>query len=590
VPPTIGNTCRYSYYSNSKAVTTTILRESSTGTGSTKTTLSASGSNNNLSSLTVEQLEALLRQQGLKVGGDKSELIERLSGDVAEQRKKEQIAMMFGMAKKLKREEEQTELETIPSSSLKNQGAVAVENGEAKAKENATRYINMDNAIQREDGFQEINVPASLAKRLDAMGIMEPTPIQWEAIPLALEGNDVMGVAQTGTGKTLAFAIPLISQMMKGLLEKQPKRKPIRGLVLAPTRELANQIEVQLKALTQRTPIKTCVVVGGKNMKMQIENLKSGTDLLVATPGRLLDLMDRGALSLAETSFLVLDEADLMLDMGFLPDLRKIAKMLPEERQTMLFSATMSKDMNQVAKDYLKNPVRIEIARAGTTADKIAQEIHFLSGTEKMNKLITMLSDEDHQDDRAIVFSRTKHGIERLSKKLIDNGIKAASIHGNKSQLQRDQALAAFKAGEIKVLVATDVAARGLDIPDVKRVYNFELPNLPEAYVHRIGRTARAGKEGIAISFCTSEEMKYLKAIQKFIKLDIPVASGIPVYPKRKVKQEKDRVKANEHIQERKPKEKKKKKKEKKQGGRGKQEDEGGNNNEYKRYTRRYEE
>lgn len=565
MPPTTATTCRHS-------VTTTILRESSTKTTS-------SDSNNNLSSLTVTQLEDLLRQQGLKVGGDKSELIERLTSDVAEQRKKEQIAMMFGMAARFKEEEEEeANLESIPPPSPKKQVAVAIENGEAKAKENPKRNINKDKAIF--DGFQDINVPTSLARRLDTLGIKEPTPIQWEAIPLALEGIDVMGVAQTGTGKTLAYAIPLISQMMRELMDKQPKRKPIRGLILAPTRELANQIAVQLAALTQRTPIKTCVVVGGKSMKHQIEKLKGGTDLLVATPGRLIDLMERGALTLGKTSFLVLDEADLMLDMGFLPDLRKIAKMLPEERQTMLFSATMSKDMNEVAKNYLKDPVKIEIARAGKTADEVVQEVHFLSGTEKMNKLITMLSDEDHQDDRAIVFSRTKHGIERLSKKLIENGIKAASIHGNKSQTQRDDALAAFKAGEIKVLVATDVAARGLDIPDVKRVYNFELPQAPEAYVHRIGRTARAGKEGIAISFCTSDDMKYLKAIQKFIKLDIPIASGTPVYPKKKVKKEKDMVKANTHVQERKPKEKKKKKQ---QGGRGNQEDEGGNNNKFKR-------
>jgi len=341
-------------------------------------------------------------------------------------------------------------------------------------------------------------------------------------------------------------------------------------LVLAPTRELANQISVQLGTLTQNTPLDTFVVVGGQNIQTQINKIKAGTDILVATPGRLIDLMDRGAISLRETSFLVLDEADLMLDMGFLKDLRKIAEMLPKERQTMLFSATMSKDMNEVAKTYLNNPVKVEIARAGKTADKITQEIHFVERTEKTDKLLSMVSHRDQREDRAIIFGRTKHGVERLSKKLIASGIKAASIHGNKSQPQRDRALAAFKSGEIKVLVATDVAARGLDIPDVKRVYNFELPNMPEAYVHRIGRTARAGKEGAAISFCSMEDMDDLLGIQKLIGLDIPVASGTP-WTKHEMNREKESIKANKHIQERRQRENSKQR-----GG-------GGNNNKQRR-------
>jgi ATP-dependent RNA helicase RhlE len=326
------------------------------------------------------------------------------------------------------------------------------------------------------------------------------------------------------------------------------KPRAVRGLVLAPTRELANQIAVQLAALTQKTNIKTFVVVGGQNIKTQINKLQGGTDLLVATPGRLIDLMDRRALTLSDTSFLVLDEADQMLDMGFLPSLRKICKMLPPKRQTMLFSATMSKNMNEVASSYLnKNPIRVEVARAGKTADKVTQELHYVAKPDKVETLLNLLG--RHRGERTIVFGRTKHGMEKLSKKLIAAGIKAGSIHGNKSQSARDKAIKAFKSGEMKVLVATDVAARGLDIPDVKYVYNYELPNVAEAYVHRIGRTARAGKEGAAIAFCSMEEMDDLLAIQKVTGVKIPVVSGTP-WSKSDTKYAKDSIKNAKQVQQ----------------------------------------
>ncbi|TDK47509.1 DEAD/DEAH box helicase, partial [Antarcticimicrobium luteum] len=369
-----------------------------------------------------------------------------------------------------------------------------------------------------------MGLPASLLTRLNAMGFTEPTPIQSRAIPYALDGRDVMGLAQTGTGKTAAFGLPLVTRMLE--FGSKPDRYSVRGLVLAPTRELANQISQTLRALTEGTPLKVGFVVGGQSINAQMKRLERGTDLLVATPGRLLDLLDRNALTLEECAFLVLDEADQMLDLGFIHALRKIAALLPAERQTMLFSATMPKQMNEIANSYLKNPMRIEVSPPGKAADKITQSVHFIAKAEKPSLLKELLN--THRDERALVFGRTKHGSEKLMKSLEKAGFSTASIHGNKSQGQRDRAIAAFKAGEIKVLVATDVAARGLDIPDVKHVYNYELPNVPDSYVHRIGRTARAGKDGAAIAFCAPEEMDELKAIQKVMGISIPVASGRP--------------------------------------------------------------
>ena len=372
--------------------------------------------------------------------------------------------------------------------------------------------------------FDMMDLPPKLVARLKDMGLTDPTPIQKQAIPHALNGRDVMGLAQTGTGKTAAFGVPIVAQMLA--LEGRPAPKSARGLVLAPTRELATQISQNLRAFAQKSALKVTMVVGGQSINNQIRQLERGVDLLVATPGRLLDLMDRRAVRLDETVFLVLDEADQMLDMGFIHDLRKIAQVLPSERQTMLFSATMPKQMNELAQSYLRRPIRVEVSPPGKAADKVTQEVHFIAKAEKAGLLIEML--DKHREERALVFGRTKHGSEKLMKSLVKAGYAAGSIHGNKSQGQRDRAIAAFKSGEIKVLVATDVAARGLDIPDVKHVYNYDLPNVPDNYVHRIGRTARAGKDGAAIAFCAPDEMGELKAIQKTMGVAIPVGSGRP--------------------------------------------------------------
>ena len=369
-----------------------------------------------------------------------------------------------------------------------------------------------------------MGLPEKLVGRLNELGITEPTPIQSHAIPIALEGDDVMGLAQTGSGKTAAFGLPLVTQMLA--INFMPGPKTARGLVLAPTRELAKQISDTLTQLAHKTPLKVALVVGGASINMQIKRLQRGTDLLVATPGRLIDLLDRRALSLADTSFLVLDEADQMLDLGFIHALRRIASVLPAKRQTMLFSATMPKQMNELAQSYLKNPKRVEVNPPGKAVDRIVQSVHFIAKSEKTSLLIELL--DKHRDELALVFGRTKHGSEKLMKLLTAKGFVADSIHGNKSQVQRDRAIAAFKACKTKVLVATDVAARGLDIPAVRHVYNYDLPNVPENYVHRIGRTARAGADGAAIAFCSPEEMDELKAIQKAMKTSIPVASGRP--------------------------------------------------------------
>ncbi|MFD1158110.1 DEAD/DEAH box helicase [Roseovarius aestuarii] len=372
--------------------------------------------------------------------------------------------------------------------------------------------------------FAEMGLPAPLVKKLTAMGIEEPTPIQTHAIPYALDGNDVMGLAQTGTGKTAAFGLPLLAQLME--MRGKPEPKTVRSLILAPTRELAGQIRDALLPLVKDTPIKIGVVVGGASINAQIKRLERGTDVLVATPGRLLDLLDRRALRLDSTRFLVLDEADQMLDLGFIHALRKIAGLLPAERQTMLFSATMPKQMEEIAASYLTHPKRVQVSLPGKAVDKIEQSIHFISKAEKPNLLIELL--DKHREELALVFGRTKHGSDKLAKKLQEAGYSVATIHGNKSQGQRERALKAFRDGQVKVLVATDVAARGLDIPDVKHVYNFDLPNVPENYVHRIGRTARAGRDGMAVAFCAPDEMGELKDIQKVMGISIPVASGRP--------------------------------------------------------------
>ncbi len=372
--------------------------------------------------------------------------------------------------------------------------------------------------------FKSMDLPNLLVENLSTIGIHEPTPIQKRAIPYALSGNDVLGLAQTGTGKTAAFAIPIAAHLLNKY--EKTEAKCARGLILAPTRELAKQISENIRSFVQSSRLKIGIVVGGVSIKTQIKRLSKGTDILVATPGRLIDLLDRDAISLNRTSFLVLDEADQMLDLGFVHSLRKIATFLPEKRQTMLFSATMPKQIHELAKSFLSQPKHVEVAPSGKVADKILQCVNFVVKAEKNRLLINLLS--KHNDELALVFSRTKYGAERLSKTLLQAGFSVSSIHGNKSQGQRERALKAFRKGDIKILVATDVAARGLDIPTVKHVYNFDLPNVPENYVHRIGRTARAGSDGCAIAFCTLDEMNELKSIEKIIGSKIPVSSGEP--------------------------------------------------------------
>ena len=370
--------------------------------------------------------------------------------------------------------------------------------------------------------FKELGLNARMVSRLESLGLTEPTPIQKKAVPHALQGRDILGIAQTGTGKTAAFGIPLVVALSRRM--EKAALKSARGLILAPTRELANQIVQNLKGLT--SDLRITLVVGGKSINPQKQNLARGTDILVATPGRLIDLMDRRAIDLSKTRFLVLDEADQMLDIGFAHALRRIAKQLSRERQTMMFSATMPKAMSELSRDYLTDPVRVEVSPPGKIADKVTHSVHFVPKDKKQELLIDLL--EGHRDDRALVFSRTKHGAERLMRHLEKIGFAATSIHGNKSQGQRDRAIAAFKAGSVRVLVATDVAARGIDVPGVGHVYNYDLPNVPENYVHRIGRTARAGETGRAVAFCAADEMDELKAIEKTLGTRIEIAGGAP--------------------------------------------------------------
>ncbi len=371
--------------------------------------------------------------------------------------------------------------------------------------------------------FENLGLDPKLLRSITEAGYDTPTPIQIQAIPPVLDGRDVMGLAQTGTGKTAAFGLPLIHQLLAH--PGRPAPKTVKALVLAPTRELVNQIADNLKNYVKGTRMKVATVVGGASINKQIQILGRGTDILVATPGRLIDLMDRRAVRLDSAQFLVLDEADQMLDMGFIHALRRIAPELGTPRQTMLFSATMPKQMAEISATYLTDPVRVEAARVGKPADKITQAVHWADGrAEKIRLLKEHLNAAP--DGLALVFGRTKHGSEKLMKDLVADGFNAVSIHGNKSQGQRERALKAFRDGNARILVATDVAARGIDIPGVSHVYNFELPEVPENYVHRIGRTARAGADGDAISFVAGTEIGLLRQIEKLVNITIPVIGG----------------------------------------------------------------
>ena len=361
--------------------------------------------------------------------------------------------------------------------------------------------------------FQSLGLSPSLTNALDHAGLERPTPIQTQSIPLAIQGHDILGLAQTGTGKTLAFGLPMVHNLLADAGVPEPKS--VRALVLVPTRELAKQVAENISPLVRGSRLLVSTVVGGQSINRQMAALKRGTDILIATPGRLIDLMDRGAVNLSTVRYLVLDEADQMLDIGFIHALRRIAPKLGTPRQSMLFSATMSKQMEELSRSYLTNPKRVQVAAHGQTADKVQQVMQFISVDEKPKRLRDILSED--MAALTLVFSRTKHGAEKMTRKLIAEGYNAASIHGNKSQGQRERAIRDFRAGKVTVLVATDVAARGLDIPDVARVINYDLPSVAESYVHRIGRTARAGRSGVAISFCSPEDQKYIRDIEKLV-------------------------------------------------------------------------
>ncbi len=364
--------------------------------------------------------------------------------------------------------------------------------------------------------FNDLGLSQPVLQALDSKGYSAATPIQQQAIPLVLKGRDLLGIAQTGTGKTAAFMLPSIDRLREA--GNQTPFKSARMLVLAPTRELAGQIAKSAEDYGGFTGLKVDVVVGGTSVGKDRNKLHRGTDILVATPGRLLDLVDQRAFRLDGVEILVLDEADQMLDLGFIHALRKLVALMPKERQTLLFSATMPGSIKELSKQYLTEPAHVSVAPAATTAERVEQYVTLVSQSEKQALLELILQKRHPQTegmDRVLVFTRTKHGADRVVKKLAQAGIQADAIHGNKSQPQRERALANFKSGRIKVLVATDIAARGIDIPGVSHVINYELPNVAEQYVHRIGRTARAGADGIALTLCAEDERAYLRDIQK---------------------------------------------------------------------------
>jgi ATP-dependent RNA helicase RhlE len=360
------------------------------------------------------------------------------------------------------------------------------------------------------DTFDALDLIEPLRRAVAAEHYTTPTPIQAQAIPPLLDGRDVLGCAQTGTGKTAAFALPILQH-----LQAQPRQgKPvIRALVLTPTRELASQIGESFRVYGQFLKLRHLVIFGGVNQKPQVSALRQGVDVLVATPGRLLDLHGQGYLDFTQVEFFVLDEADRMLDMGFIHDIRRVLKLLPRRRQNLLFSATMPEPIVQLASGFLDDPVRVEVTPNATTVEKILQLVMFVQKSDKKRLLRKLL--EDSKIESAIVFTRTKHGANRVVKQLTQSGVNAAAIHGNRSQSAREKALAGFKAGTVRVLVATDIASRGIDVEGVSHVINYDLPNISESYVHRIGRTARAGREGVAIAFCDESETPYLRDIEK---------------------------------------------------------------------------
>lgn len=374
--------------------------------------------------------------------------------------------------------------------------------------------------------FSQLRLIEPILKAVEALGYEKPTPIQEKAIPNILKLKDLLGCAQTGTGKTAAFAIPMLQILHMRHLNT--KKKAIKALVLTPTRELAIQIQDSFNDYGKNLPLKNTVIFGGVGQQPQVDTLKRGVDILVATPGRLLDLMNQGYVSLNEIEIFVLDEADRMLDMGFINDVRKVVSKLPQKRQTLFFSATMPPEIEKLANTILKEPVTVEVTPVSSTAETINQSVYFVDKPDK-RKLLKHLLD-DLKIDHTLIFTRTKHGADRIARDLAKDGIKAAAIHGDKSQGARQRALTEFKERKLRVLVATDIAARGIDIDELTYVFNYDLPNIPETYVHRIGRTGRAGANGNAISFVDAEENEYLIDIQKLIKRTIPIVDNHP-YP-----------------------------------------------------------
>ncbi|HSQ43548.1 MAG TPA: DEAD/DEAH box helicase [Ginsengibacter sp.] len=373
--------------------------------------------------------------------------------------------------------------------------------------------------------FKELHLIEPILKALESEGYTSPTPIQEQAIPDVLKGKDLLGCAQTGTGKTAAFAIPILQNLF---LQRNHEvdNSNIKALILTPTRELAIQIDESFAAYGKHTGIRHAVIFGGVSQFHQTNQLKRGVDVLIATPGRLLDLISQRFISLQHIKMFVLDEADRMLDMGFINDVKKIIARLPVKRQTLFFSATMPPEISRLSTSILTNPVRIEVTPVSSTVEKIDQSVYLVEKNDKRQLLIHLLKDNKIQS--ALVFTRTKHGADKIAKELHRARISSGAIHGNKTQSARQNALNNFKDGKIRVLVATDIAARGIDVDDLSHVINFDLPNIPETYVHRIGRTGRAGASGTALSFCDMEEREFLRDIHKLIKLEIPVVNDHP--------------------------------------------------------------
>ena len=373
--------------------------------------------------------------------------------------------------------------------------------------------------------FESLGLCNNILKAIKNEGYDSPTPVQELAIPLLIEGRDVLGVAQTGTGKTAAFALPVLEKLSFG---KPQGKRNIRALILSPTRELAAQIDQRFYVYSKYMDVRHKVIFGGVSQKPQVQSLRKGIDVLVATPGRLLDLIQQGYIDLNHVEFFVLDEADRMLDMGFIRDIKKILKILPRNRQNLLFSATMPSSIANLANSFLNNAVMIDLSPEEITVERIDQAVLFVRKEDKIKLIIDII--KENQVERGIIFTRTKHGANKLVKKLDRANISALAIHGNKSQGARTRALSQFKSGSTPLLVATDIASRGIDVDDVSHVFNYDLPNEPESYVHRIGRTARAGKSGSAYAFCDDSESGYLVGIERLIGKKIPVIDDHPYH------------------------------------------------------------